>query len=95
MQQTNLQALFIQLIPFLFIFLIFYFLLIRPQQKKQQEHIQMINNLKKNDEVVTIGGIHGTVINIKEKTFVLRIDDNVKIEVDKNAISYKKQKQND
>jgi preprotein translocase subunit YajC len=48
----------------------------------------MINNLNKNDEVVTAGGIHGTIINVKEKSFILRVDDNVKIEVDKSAIAY-------
>ncbi|MFA5338204.1 MAG: preprotein translocase subunit YajC [Candidatus Omnitrophota bacterium] len=70
------------------IFGIFYFMLIRPQQKQAKKHQEMINNLNKNDEVVTLGGMHGTIINVKEKTFVLRVDDNVKIEVDKNAISY-------
>jgi len=70
------------------IFGIFYFMLIRPQQKQQKKHHEMINNLNKNDEVVTLGGMHGTIINVKEKTFVLRVDDNVKIEVDKSAISY-------
>lgn len=70
------------------VFAIFYFMLIRPQQKQQKKHREMINNLNKNDEVVTLGGVHGTIINVKEKTFVLRIDDNAKMEVDKNAISY-------
>jgi preprotein translocase subunit YajC len=63
-------------------------MLIRPQQKQQKKHNQMVDNLKKNDEVVTLGGIHGTIINIKDKTFVLRVDDNAKIEVNKNAIAY-------
>jgi preprotein translocase subunit YajC len=83
----------VNLIPLIFIFLIFYFLLIRPQQKRQREHQEMVKNLKKNDEVVTIGGIHGTIVNVKEKTFVLRVDDNTKIEVDKNSIAYLKKKQ--
>jgi preprotein translocase subunit YajC len=89
MQPTPNVAI-LNLIPFIFIFIIFYFLLIRPQQKKQKEHQMMINSLKKNDEVVTIGGIHGTIVNVKEKTFVLRIDDNTKIEIDKNSIAYLK-----
>jgi preprotein translocase subunit YajC len=63
-------------------------MLIRPQQKQQKKHHEMINNLNKNDEVVTAGGIHGTIINVKEKSFILRVDDNVKIEVDKSAIAY-------
>lgn len=86
--QPNANAGILQFIPLVFIFVIFYFMLIRPQQKQQKKHQQMLNNLKKNDEVVTLGGMHGTIINVKEKTFVLRVDDNVKIEVDKSAISY-------
>jgi len=52
----------------------------------------MIKSLKKNDEVVTVGGIHGVIVNVKEKTFVLRVDDNTKIEVDKNSIAYLKKR---
>jgi len=93
--QPNVNSGIMQLIPLIFIFAIFYFMLIRPQQKQQKKHQEMINNLKKNDEVVTAGGIHGTIVNVKEKTFILRVDDNVKIEVDKNAISYiEKERQN-
>lgn len=85
--QVNSNAI-VQLFPLLFIFGIFYFLIIRPQMKKQKEHVAMINGLKKNDEVVISGGIHGTIINIKEKTFVVRVDENAKIEVDKTSVSY-------
>lgn len=76
--------------PIILMFVIFYFLLIRPQQKKQKQHQHMLTNLKKNDEVVTQGGIHGTIVNVKDDTFVLRVDDNVKIEVSKSAIAYLK-----
>ncbi|MBI4846443.1 MAG: preprotein translocase subunit YajC [Candidatus Omnitrophica bacterium] len=68
------------------IFIVFYFLLIRPQQKQQQEKENMIASVKKNDEVVTTGGIHGTVVNIKENTIVLKVDENVRIEFNKNAV---------
>ena len=78
------------LMPIIFIFGIFYFLLIRPQQKKQKDQEKMICELKKNDEVVTNGGIHGTIVNVKDATFTLRIDDNVKIEINKNAVTYLK-----
>ncbi len=87
MQQSP-GYLLIQMFPLIFLFLLLYFMMIRPQQKKQKEHQQMINNIKKNDEVVTIGGIHGVIVNVKEKTFVIRVDDNVKIEVDKPSIAY-------
>ena len=76
--------------PIIFIFGIFYFLLIRPQQKKQKDHEKVIQELKKNDEVVTSGGVHGTIVNVKDSTFVLRIDDNVKVEINKSAVAYLK-----
>lgn len=78
------------LMPIIFIFGIFYFLLIRPQQKKHKEHEKMVQELKKNEEVVTNGGIHGTVVNVKDATLILRIDENVKIEIDKKAVAYLK-----
>jgi len=89
MEQSQPAAL-VQLLPLIFLFVVFYFLLIRPQRKKQIEHQKMIESLKKNDEVVTVGGIHGTIINVKEKTFIIRVDDNVKIEVDKSSVAYVK-----
>lgn len=81
----------INLFPLILIFVIFYFLLIRPQKTKEKEHQKMITNLNKNDEVVTSSGIHGTIVNVKDKTVILRIDENVKIEIEKNCITYKKQ----
>jgi len=77
-------------IQMLLIFGIFYFILIRPQQKKQKEFEMMLKELKKNDEVVTSGGIHGTILNVKDDTITLKIDDNVKIEINKSAIGYVK-----
>jgi preprotein translocase subunit YajC len=83
----------INIFPLVVIFIIFYFMLIRPQKSKEKEHQKMLGALSKNDEVVTTGGIHGVVVNVKEKTVVLRVDDNVKIEVEKNCIAYLKKKQ--
>ena len=78
-------------LPIILIFFVLYFLLIRPQQKlqqkKEQEHRQMLENLKKNDEVVTSGGAHGTVVNIKEKTVVLRVDDGCRMEFEKSSVT--------
>jgi len=65
----------VNLFPLILIFIIFYFLLIRPQKTKEKEHRQMLTGLNKNDEVVTSSGIHGTIVNIKDKTVTLRIDD--------------------
>jgi preprotein translocase subunit YajC len=81
------------LIPLVLIFAIFYFMLIRPQQKKEKEHQKMLANLAKNDEVVTTGGIHGTVVSVKDKSVILRIDENVKIELERNCVAYIKKPQ--
>ena len=75
------------IIPYLLIFLIFYFLVIKPQKDKQKEQKTLIDTLKKNDDVVTVGGIHGTVVLVKDKTVVVRVDDNVKIEFDKESVT--------
>ena len=77
-------------IPMILIFVIFYFLLIRPQQQQQKEQKQMLQRLQKNDEVITSGGLHGTIVGVKEKTFLLRISDEVKVEIEKNAVTQKK-----
>ena len=69
------------------IFLIFYFLVLAPQRKKQKELKTMLDSLKKNDEVVSSSGIHGTVVIVKDKTVVVRVDDNCRIEFDKEAIT--------
>ena len=68
------------------IILIFYFMIIRPQQKRQKERQQMIDQLKKGDKVVTAGGIHGTIVGIEDKIALVQIADNVKIKVDRSTI---------
>ena len=78
---------YMQLLPFAFIFIIFYFLLIRPQQKRQKEHQRLLSDLKTGDKVITTSGIHGLIANVKDTTFLVKVADNVKIEVDKNAIA--------
>jgi len=81
---------FLNLMPIIIIFGIFYFLLIKPQQKRQTEHTRLLQDLKRNDEVVTTGGIHGTILNVKDRSVVLRVDDNVKIEVQKSCVAHLK-----
>ena len=76
----------VQLVPLLLIFSVMYFLLIRPQMKQQRELSSLQSKLKKNDEVVTLAGIHGTVVNIKDSVVTLRIDDNVRMDVDRNCV---------
>jgi len=75
-------------LPFVLMIAVFYFLLIRPNQKKQQQWQQMLGNLKAGDKVTTTGGIRGTIISVKDDAFQLRIPpDNIKLEVVKSAIA--------
>ena len=75
------------IITFVLIILIFYFLIIRPQKKKDKETKAMLAAMKKGDKVVTIGGIHGTVVSVKDQTVIIKVDDSARIEFSKNAIS--------
>ena len=75
------------LIMFGAIFLIFYFMIIRPQQKRQKEREKMLNSLKKGDKIVTSGGLHGTIAGIDEKTVLIDVGNNVKLKFDRSAIN--------
>ena len=77
----------VQLVPFFLIFVIFYLLLIRPQAKRQKEHQQMLLGLKKGDEVLTQGGLYGVVVGKSDDVVVLKIAENTKVEVAKQAIT--------
>ena len=68
------------------IFLIFYFMIIRPQQKKSKDRAKLLSNLEKGDKVVTSGGIHGIISGLDEKTCLLQLGDNLKIKVERSAI---------
>ncbi|GAB4379099.1 MAG: preprotein translocase subunit YajC [Calditrichia bacterium] len=76
-------------LPLIVIIAIMYFLILRPQAKKQRERQKMLESVKKGDEVVTVGGIHGKVVGMKEgdKVLILKVDDNVKLTVDLSAIA--------
>ncbi len=78
------------IIPLVFVFGVFYFLIIRPQQKTKKTHETMLKALDKNDEVITNSGIYGTIVGIKDDTVMLRIAENVKIEIEKSAIARSK-----
>lgn len=88
-QSTAAQGptVFSSLMPIFLIFIVFYFLLIRPQAKKQKEHQKMLENLKKGDRVVTASGIYGTVHDIQGNIVKLKISDNVNVQMLKTAIS--------
>lgn len=71
----------------LIMFGVVYFMMIKPEQKRAKEKKAMIDELKKNDKVVTIGGIHGTVTIVKDDTVQLKIADNVVVRINKSAIA--------
>jgi preprotein translocase subunit YajC len=83
------------LIMFGAIFLIFYFMIIRPQQKRSKEREKLLSNLEKGDKVVTNGGIHGIISGLEEKTALLQVSDNVKLKVERSAITTVLQKKSE
>jgi preprotein translocase subunit YajC len=80
---------FVQLVPLVLIFVVFYFFMIRPQQKKQKDREKLLDDIKRGDKIVTIGGIHGTVAGIEteKKTVLVQVADNLKIKFERSAIA--------
>ncbi|GMK38360.1 preprotein translocase subunit YajC [Paenibacillus sp. CCS19] len=74
-------------LPFVLMFAVFYFLLLRPQQRKTKTRNAMMNQLKKGDKIATIGGLHGTIVELNSDTVVLRVNDTVKLTFERSAIS--------
>ena len=74
-------------LPFIAIIAIFYFLIIRPQSRKRKETETMLGTMKKGDKVVTIGGIHGTIQNVRDQTVIVKVDESVKLEFSRGAIA--------
>jgi preprotein translocase subunit YajC len=85
--QYKNPGLFDMLVPLVLMFIIMYVILIKPQQKKQKQQQDLIKMLKAGDRVVTNGGIHGTITAVKENTVLLRVADNVKIEINRGNIA--------
>lgn len=78
---------FASLLPLILIFVVFYFLLIRPQQKKAKEHRKMIESIKKGDKVITNGGIYGIIENVGTNTVTIKIAENTKVKFGKAYIA--------
>ncbi len=78
---------FTAFVPLILMFVIFYFLLIRPQQKKTKEHREMISNLRKGDRIITSGGIHGRITGVSDTTLTVEISDKVRVKINKGSVS--------
>jgi len=79
----------VQIVPLVLIFIVFYFFMIRPQQKKQKDRENVLSSLRRGDKVITIGGVHGTVagIDTEKKTVLVQVNDSIKITFDRTAIA--------
>ena len=76
----------VQFFPLILIFVVFYFLLIRPQQQKAKAHRNMLGELKRNDEVVTVGGLYGRILELGEKVVTLELAQNVRVRIERSKI---------
>lgn len=86
-QGDPIMSLIASILPLVLIIVVFYFLLIRPQQKRAKEHRQMLENLKRGDKVITVGGIYGVVESVNPNTVVLKIAENVKVKFSKQSVA--------
>ena len=77
----------ISMLPFVFIFVIMYYVMLRPQMRRQKEQAKLVAALKTGDRVVTASGIHGLISNVKDKTVIVKVADNVKLEMEKTAVT--------
>ncbi|WP_028547707.1 preprotein translocase subunit YajC [Paenibacillus sp. UNC451MF] len=85
--QGGLQGYLYTYGPLVLMFVVLYFLLIRPQQKRQKTRNMMLGNLKKGDKVVTIGGLHGTILELGDDTVVIRVNDVTKLTFERSAVN--------
>lgn len=86
-QPSGVESMLVTYGPLVLMFVVLYFLLIRPQQKRQKTRSMMLSNLKKGDKVVTIGGMHGTILELTDDSVVLRVNDVTKLTFDRSAIN--------
>lgn len=77
----------IGLLPFVFIFVVMYYVMLRPQMRRQKEQARLVSALKTGDRVITSSGIHGLISNVKDTTVIVKVADNVKLEMDKTAVT--------
>jgi len=88
LQQTDGTASLISsLLPFVLIILVFYFLILRPQQKRAKDREKLLSGVQRGDKIITSGGVHGTVEGIEDNTLLVKIADNVKVKMEKSAVA--------
>lgn len=85
---------FTSLLPLLLIILVFYFFFIRPQMKKAKDERKYRESLKKGDKIITIGGIHGKIVEVGESTFIIEVEDGSRLKIEKTAVALGSAQQN-
>lgn len=85
--QDGTMSFISSVLPIILVFIVFYFLLIRPQQKRAKEHKKLLENLKKGDKIITTGGICGVIESVETNTVVLKIAENVKIKLNRGYVA--------
>jgi preprotein translocase subunit YajC len=83
----GIEQLLSTIVPFLLIIVVFYFLILRPQQKRQKDRQKLLESVRKGDRIITTGGLHGMVEGIEDKSVLVKIDDNVKVKIEKSGIA--------
>ena len=88
-KQSSPGGMLSMLLPFILMFVVMYFLILRPQKRKEIERKALLSRVKKNDRVVTAGGIHGVITSVRENEIILRIDDakDIKVKIDRSAVA--------
>lgn len=82
-----MQQQLLAILPMVLVFVVFYFFMIRPQRKRERERNLMLSNLRRGDKVVTIGGLHGSVIDLKEDQVTLKVSDNTRLVFERSAVN--------
>jgi len=83
----GMESILSSIVPFLLIIVIFYFLILRPQQKRQKERTKLLESIKRGDKIITAGGVYGTIEAIEDKTILVKISENVKVKMERSAIT--------
>ncbi|HAY34461.1 MAG TPA: preprotein translocase subunit YajC [Ignavibacteria bacterium] len=83
----GMESILSSIVPFLLIIFIFYFLILRPQQKRQKERAKLLESIKKGDKIITAGGIHGVVEGLDDATILVKVSDNVKMKMERSAVT--------
>ncbi len=91
-QSPNIMTM---LMPLLIMFGIIYFLVIMPQRKKQRKRMDLLKALRKNDKIVTVGGIHGVITHVRDREVIVKVDDNVKLTINRTGIAHVKREDDD